>query len=149
MKCIIIICSGEPLNLTCDKAPKERANDEAVMTDAQPCKSQEGGRERDWPLPDRRIIVPGFSHQKSNCSHHPLYQMSFCPWVLVTSLLLLDFSFVGYAFCENFHFFSMSLLSIWAYFYSSISGESPCLQHFLSCCFSVILITKGDHPLSS
>lgn len=34
------------------------------------------GVRRDWPLPDKRIIVSGASHQKSNCSHHPLYQMS-------------------------------------------------------------------------
>lgn len=91
------ICSGAPLNLTCDKASKEHANDEAVMTDAQPYKSQKWGRERDWPLPDKRIIVPGFSHQKNNCSHHPLYQMSFCPWMYSLG-----------------HFFTAACFSLWA-----------------------------------
>lgn len=106
-----------------------------------------GGVRRDWPLPDKRVIAPGFFHQENNCSRHCLYHKSACPWLSL--LYRCVFFRVGSAFWESIQFFSAPLLSPWVCFYSSIAGESPCLQRFLSCCLSVILITKGDHPLSS
>lgn len=56
-----------------------------------------GGVRRDWPLPDKRIIVPGVSHQKSNCSHRPLYQMPSCLWIYGLG-----------------HFFGAAFFSLWA-----------------------------------
>lgn len=128
------ICSGAPLNLTCEKASKEHANDEAVMTDVQPYKSREEGVRRHWPLPEKHNYSSGLSHQKTYCSHYPLNQTSFCPWMYslghfftAACFHLWAVLFVFLFFMRTFTSFSASLLSIWAYFYSSTAGESPCL----------------------
>lgn len=163
-----LICKEHHWTWPCGekKSPdRECVNKRAKLTDVQPYRSVGGGL---WEVDLFQLNTLGAStcwqaeyqphrhHHQNNYSH--LHHKSSCPWhcslnlLVSASFLLRRFPFFAFVSRETHSPFRIPhSVSFWACLFLLLSlqtGDSPCLV-FALLAIAVVLITKGDHPLSS